>query len=300
LRSSKLCIATGGSIEFKQWAILGRLICRGTVEFDTEGLVVLPGAEVYLPKEGIVSSVHADSRHTDRVGTVIVDSDSPHERVLDRGLWVTGGGGRGWRQNAPLGDGNWGYSHDKIVDASKGHLRIRVWGPRSANTYGAEAWVRSVQNFHDGRSHTINFTWEARPAVLGHGDYYFIQVTNGFIPARGDFHWPVRRPPLEPIRAADLKGTADLLVTQIPGSDSVSPGQSLPTGFGPAAMSIRVEPSGVARLYDGPDASGTLLHEATLDTESPWYIRFMVSDGTSARFPEGDSSLNLYSFSVIK
>ena len=103
------------------------------------------------------------------------------------------------------------------MDATKGHLRIRVWGPRSANTYGAEAWVRSVQDFHDGRPHTINFTWEARPTIMGHGDYYFIQVTDGFIPARGDFHWPARRPPLKPIREADLKGTADLLVTRIPG-----------------------------------------------------------------------------------
>lgn len=226
--------------------------------------------------------------------------DSFNDGVLDTELWVAGGGGRGWREDAPLGDGDWDFSHDEIIDATDSHLRIRVQGPRSANTYGAEAWVRTVHNFNDGRRHVIDFTWEARPTIMGHSDYYFIQITDGFTPARGDFHWPVRRPPLEPIREADLKGTADLLVTQVSGSQLLSPGQSLPNGFGPAAMSIEIEPNGLARLYNGPDASGTVLHETILDTERPWYTRFMVSDGTSSGFSAGDSSLNLYSFSFNK
>jgi hypothetical protein len=237
---------------------------------------------------------------TDVADTVVSDSKSSHRSVLDRGLWVTGGGIRGWREDAPLGDGNWNFSHDQIMDTTDGYLRIRVWGPRSANTYGAEAWVRTVQDFNDGRSHTINFTWEARPTIAGHFDYYFIQITDGFIPAQGDLHWPMRRPPLKPIQEVDLKGTADLIVTQISGSDSVSPGQSLPNGFGPATMSIKLEPSGVARLYDSPNASGRVLHETTLDPDSPWYVRFMVCDGTSAGFSAGDSSLHLYDFSVSR
>jgi hypothetical protein len=234
---------------------------------------------------------------TSRAGRDSIVLDNFDDGVLDTELWVAGGGARGWRENAPLGDGDWNFSHDELVNATDSHLRVRVWGPRSGNTYGAEAWIRTVQDFNDGYSHTISFTWEARPTIVEHGDYYFIQITDGFIPERGDFHWPVRRPPIEPIKETDLQRTADLLVAHVSGSESMIPGQSLPNGFGPAAMSIEIEPNGVARLYDSPDASGTVLHETVLDTESPWYIRFMVSDGTSAGFSAGDTSLNLYRFS---
>ena len=59
---------------------------------------------------------------------------------------------------------------------------------------------------------------------------------------------------------------------------------------------LNIDPSGIARLYDSPDASGNLIREEDLDPGYEWYLRFMVSDGTSAGFPAGDAQLNLYEF----
>ena len=66
--------------------------------------------------------------------------------------------------------------------------------------------------------------------------------------------------------------------------------------FGKVTWSITIDSTGTARLYDGPDASGTLLGEEALDPAYLWYLRFMVSDGTSAGFSAGDAQLNLYDF----
>lgn len=52
-RRSVLYVATGGRIIFEQWARLGGLVCKGTVEFEGEGLALLPDTEVYLPKDGV-------------------------------------------------------------------------------------------------------------------------------------------------------------------------------------------------------------------------------------------------------
>jgi len=73
-------------------------------------------------------------------------SDDYDDGVIDTSLWVFGGGKRGWQQRPP-GDGNWNYSHEEVVDPTDGYLKARVWGPRSGNTYGAEAWVRTFYNF---------------------------------------------------------------------------------------------------------------------------------------------------------
>ena len=40
------------------------------------------------------------------------------------------------------------------------------------------------------------------------------------------------------------------------------------------------------------------MHEAALDFDDPWYLRFWISDCTSAGFPAGDAELSLYDFAA--
>src|SRR4030065_2617154 len=80
------------------------------------------------------------------------------------------------------GLGNWTYSHQEIVDPVDGYLNMRVQGPVSGLTYGAEAWVQTTYNFNDGKSYIINFTWEPNFANYDyHVNGYYIQVTDGYI-----------------------------------------------------------------------------------------------------------------------
>jgi len=201
-------------------------------------------------------------------------SDIFDDGIIDASLWIVGGGGRGWQATAPLGDGNWSYSHQEVMSPMDGYLSARVWGPTSANTYGAEAWIRTTYNFNNGLSHLINFKWGADVAIEGHFDHYFIQVTDGYIPPQADVHWP-----------------------QQPDS-TFQPGWLLEHGMVPTEMSVLITPDGTARLYVAPDAGGSIWYETSLDPSKPWYLRFMVSDATSAGFSAGDDRLNLYSFSA--
>ncbi|MCU0914067.1 MAG: hypothetical protein MUC88_05835 [Planctomycetes bacterium] len=222
-------------------------------------------------------------------------SDDFEDGVIDSSLWNVGGGTRGSGTYDPIGTGTWSYSLAEVT-GSDGYLRARVWGPQSGGTYGAEAWIRTTYNFNDGKDYTVNFTWE--PAFVDpHFNEYFIQVTDGYIPEIGDFHWPQRRPPLPPITDADLAGTNDLVSD--PYNLGPGLGFSYRPGIGKVSWSIDLDSTGIAGLYSSPDASGCLLGEATLDPTKPWYIRFMVLDGTSGGFPAGDASLNLYDFEAI-
>lgn len=207
--------------------------------------------------------------------------DDFEDGVIDSTLWVWGGlnratsGGQG---------GSWQWSHEETV-ASDGYLSMRVWGPTSGNTFGSEAWVRTLYDYNDGAYHTINFTWEA--AVQdSHYNQYYIQVTDGYISPNGTSHWPFGEAP--------ITGTTDLLWRADPVEH---PGASYPSGLAKGTRSITIDPAaGVARLYDSPNASGTLLREEPLYPGYPWYVRFMVVDATSAGFPAGDIRLNLYDF----
>jgi len=113
-------------------------------------------------------------------------ADDFEDGVINGSLWDVGGEKRSWQVHPP-GDGNWNYSHEEIM-AADGYLKTRVWGPMSANTYGANAWVRTVYNFNDGQPYAINFTWEA-DVVDYHFNKYLIQITNGYIPSEASFHW---------------------------------------------------------------------------------------------------------------
>lgn len=207
-------------------------------------------------------------------------SDNFEDGIIDTQLWVVGAEKWGWQVHPP-GDGDWNYSHGEIMNPDDGYLSTRVWGPVSANTYGADAWVRTVYNFNDGQSYIINFTWEA-DVVDYHYNHYLIQITDGYIPDEATFHW-VSDP---------IPGTTNLLWTM------TNHGWYLSSGLPKSDWSITITPSGVARLYDGPNASGSLLHEGSLDSSYAWYVRLMVSDGTSSGFPAGECRLNLYDFSL--
>jgi len=228
-----------------------------------------------------------------------VFSDDFEDGVIDTSLWSVGGGARGWSQYGPIGSGPWSYSNQEITDPTDGYLKCRVWGPGTANTYGAEAWVRTAYDFNKGQTYLINFTWE--PDFLDfHYNYYYIQITDGYIAPVGDLHWPNRYPPVPPITEDDLAGTQDLLWHTDP---VAGPIRGLNFGntasIGKVTWSIEIDASGIARLYNGSDGTGALLHEATLNPAYPWYVRWMVSDGTSAGFPAGDAWFNLYDFHAI-
>ena len=226
----------------------------------------------------------------------VISSDAFEDGAIDGSLWVVGGGARGTWRDSPIGSGHWQYSNEEVV-ADDGYLQARVWGPASGNTYGAEAWVRTSTNFNDGKNHVIDFAWEPVFADSHHNAYY-IQITDGFSPAVGDLHWPQRRPPLSPITESDLSGTSDLLWCTLGGEPSRGLFFQNQASIGRVKWSITIAPEGIARLHDGPSGHGSVLHEATLDSSKPWYIRFMISDGTSAGFPSGDAQLRLYYFSA--
>ena len=210
-------------------------------------------------------------------------SDDFEDGLINDSLWDVGGGARGWQATDPIGTGPWSWSVNE-VGTGDGYLSASVWGPATANTYGAEAWFQTDYNFNDGKSHLIDFTWGA---TVGESHYnnYLVQVTDGYIPAQADLHWPERRPPLAPVKQADLAGTHDLLMAEYP------------TGVPQSDYSMLINPGGSATLYDAPGARGSVVGTADLDPANPWHLRYMVSDGTSAGFGAGAAQMNVYDFS---
>jgi hypothetical protein len=237
------------------------------------------------------------------LGSAQTPSDDFEDGWINYTWWDIGGGARGWRATDPIGTGPWSYSVTE-VGTGDGYLSAGVWGPATANTYGAQAWIQTDYNYNDGQFHLIDFTWDA---LVGDSHYnrYFIQVTDGYIPPRADFHWPETRPPHAPVTEADLAGTSDLLWS-LSGSPVWTPslGVSYPSGLPKSEWSMIIDPSGHAALYDAPGARGSLLSPdfstTDLSPADPWHLRFMVSDGTSAGFGAGAAQLDLYDFSPYK
>lgn len=213
-------------------------------------------------------------------------ADNFDDGVIDFDLWVVGGAARSY-QEVPPDVGSWQYTWGETV-ANDGYLWLRVAGPTSGFTYGAEAWVRSRYDFNDGRDHIINFRWSAEVVIPGHFDLYYIQITDGYIPVAASVHWP---------NAPDA-GTTDLLWGYQ--GTYYLPGKSYENGLATVHWSIEVDAASTVRLYDGPDATGTVIREASLDSGRTWYVRFMVIDATSSGFPAGDDQLKLYDFSATE
>lgn len=224
------------------------------------------------------------------VGSIAAASpnDDFDDGVIDTGIWEVGGRLTSW---TPSDQGNWVWTHDEIVEGGDpdGFLRVRVQGPGSANSYGAIAWVTTTHDFNDGSPHILNLTWKADVSET-HFQHYHIQVTDGYLPTFAEFSglpWAGNPPPVP------MPGTTALLA-----DDEQNPllGKHYELDTEKTTWSISISPAAVARLYDGPDARGSLIREGALDPGRPWYVRFMIDDATSAGYPPGDSRFDLYSF----
>lgn len=212
-------------------------------------------------------------------------SDDFEDGIIASDLWVYGGTRRGYPSD-PFG-GDWSYSHTE----ENGQLRSRVWGPDSGLTFGAEAWVMTVNNYNDGQAHLINFNWQPQ-FNDPHYNSYFIQITDGFIsdtgtPSAPTLHW----------NHADWAGTANLLTTTNLGTEEHGWGFENTSSPGELEWSIVIDATGIASLFEGRDGQGVLRNQEALDPAYDWHLRFMVVDGTSSGFPAGDASLILNSFS---
>ncbi len=224
-------------------------------------------------------------------------ADDFEDDSINGELWVVGGQKRGPGIGWDNSVSQWEISHVETAyheGDPDGFLQMRVYGPTSGNTYGADAWIRTAYDFNDGKSHLINFVWEPE-YVDNHFNSYYIQVTDGYTSPDHGLHW----------NDADVRPeTANLLWMADSGGNPVRgwflgntvstdpPGPIPAPGPGKFNWSIQIDPSGVARLWEGPDGGGRLRREETLALGSPWYIRFVVCDGTSGGFPAGDAQLN--------
>ncbi len=212
-------------------------------------------------------------------------SDDFEDGVIDSSLWEWGGARRGI---GGFGAGSWQWSHEEVV-ATGGYLRIRVWGPTSGNTFGGEAWVRTKYDYNDGTDYLINFTWEAVVSA-SHIDSYAIQITDGdTAQGSGDLTWWLSESACHKNLYCINKGW-------------VSPGSPCfgeePHNIPSTSWSIAINAvDQTATLYLGPDGTGDVHSQKTLDSNCSWHVRFFHMDATSAGFPAGDNLLNLYDFS---
>jgi hypothetical protein len=87
--------------------------------------------------------------------------------------WEVGGSRRGWNPDNPSDNGAWDY----MQTAHEDHLELRVNGPRTGGSYGAESWVRTTKDFNDGNEWMINFSWQAETDD-SHFNHYSIQITD--------------------------------------------------------------------------------------------------------------------------
>lgn len=220
-------------------------------------------------------------------------SDNFSDGNLNNNLWVFGGTKRGWDINNPLDKGNWEYSQTE-----SDHLQLKVNGPSSNYTYGADVWVRTKYNYNDGEAHIINFIWQ--PEITEHHyNSYYIQITDGYINPTNNLHW---------IQSPNYLGTVNILWGRDKDNyikkgwfldeSSIEPlcPVNLP-GLEKLSWSIKIQPSGIVSLYDETNASGNLRRYNSLDTTSPWFVRFILCDGNSGGFSNGNAKLNLFYYS---
>jgi MYXO-CTERM domain-containing protein len=232
------------------------------------------------------------------MGTVfanpVVFSDDFEDGQIDASKWVVGGRRVSW---TPSDQGSWTWSHQEVI-AADGYLNMNSQGPNTGNSYGATPWIRSTFDLNDGQYNTENFTWNVD--VPQRFCRVLIQIVDGDnLPTFGQSNWGDGLTPPNNWLNVDALGTKNLLWSQqgtyyLPSFDFPDySGDSQKTTW-----SITTDPSGTAKLFDGPDGTGTLLTQTTLDPTEHWYTRFMDYSGTSAGCPAGDCSFNLYSCSI--
>jgi len=203
-------------------------------------------------------------------------SDDFEDGVIEPNLWVVGGG-KGGVGGPGSGSGQW---YNEEIIAPDGYLQARATTPVSGNTYGSQAWTRTLYSFNDGKDWIINFKWEAdnQASQPWHADYYLIEITDG----RTDWQSGLYVHPDSGI----LPGTVQLYL----GND---------TEVSPQTWSIYINHAKqTATLYKGPNRTGIMCSTKTLDESLPWYLRFITTVGTSSGFPAKDCRINLYDFSV--
>ena len=216
-------------------------------------------------------------------------SDDFEDGVIDTSLWITHGYKGGYPGGpSGVGLGGWQYSIAE-VPAADGYLQARVWGPTSGNTYGAEAWVRSTQNFNDGGAWLVNFTWATSIAYTRHCDSFLVQITDGAYSDNCDWAWTARPAPV---------GSANLYNAPTEGWSGGVGDTPIPP-FSKQTWSLRIDPAGSATLYQAANAQGPAYKTVSLGESDDWYVRFVLNAATSSGFPAGDNSFKLYDFSAI-
>lgn len=230
------------------------------------------------PGEDITSRVSLtvnNSKHRNAVAPALSEptgkplTDDFEDGNLDSGRWLTGSG----RMPHPgYGLGKWSHFAGRLSE-DEGHVRLRVHGPRSGITHGAEAWIMGRYDLNDGKRHIIAFTWQA-DVHDHHHNQYFIQVTDGRIPEGG-------------IARDQTENTANFLMSE----DGKDRGTVYRSDTPKQTWILSVDPTGSAQLAE---ADGTAIRKVSLDSRSNWFLRFIVFDATSSGFPAGDSRLNLY------
>lgn len=208
-------------------------------------------------------------------GGILEISDDFSDGVVAPEVWVYGGALRG-----VLSEPNaWQWT----VSEHDGFLQTRVWGPASANSHGAEVWIRTVHNYNDGSDHVVNFTWGA-DVNAWHLDNCAILIWNGVAYDGTNNQW----------FNDDTDGAKKLYVA--------NGALSNPFGIGlqdtpPTSWSLHIDAVGQqAILFSAPDLGGNIIGHKSLVAGEPWYVGFIHGDATSAGFPNGDNSLFLYDF----
>lgn len=205
--------------------------------------------------------------------------DNFDDGTLDPSLWQTGGMWGGFDWGGPW-IGDWRYEHSEISLAGQdGYLRTRVWGPATANAYQAMAWARTAYNYNDGQNHAINFSW-AYHKNAGHWENLAIQITNGILPENTT--WNV---------SADDGATWRNLYHRY---DYGCPDQAQ------VHWSIGIDAaSRTATLYDHAGLTGSIIGAKVLPSDQAWQVQFLHADGSSAGYPGGDNSLDLYYYDSV-
>jgi hypothetical protein len=166
---------------------------------------------------------------------------------------------------------------------------LKVDGPYTGNSYGGVASARTITNFNDGQSWVINFSHSVTVSD-DHENGEYIQITNGYFPTFKEYNWHAQWLGVEPA------GTTNLLYFSWPpylrwNDLASSPAQD---------WSITLDPvTHTGRLFNGPDGTGSLIGQRSLDPSQSWYLRFMIEDGTSAGFGPSQMQLNIGNVSAV-
>jgi len=198
-------------------------------------------------------------------------SDDFENGVSDASLWSWGGFRRG------VDTGNWQWSHQEVV-ATDGYLLMRVWGPVSGNSFGGEAWLRTLFNYNDGADHRIDFRWSADVNAY-HVDMFAIQITDGTLP--------------------EVPGGNDIFWFGAGGGPIDGPSwknlyfRYTQPDLAPTDWSIFINATNkTATLFSAPNQTGVILNSISLPADQAWHLRFIHADGTSSGFPAGDNTLS--------